>query len=84
MSRTAQIASRLVRASLPEPKIPTTLAFLRAKARLAMPVVAPTRIADMLVLWENIDVQLAYRPVGGSVSGHQQGTVLRRVNARVA
>jgi hypothetical protein len=45
---------------------------------------AMTRIADMLVLWETIDVQLAYRPVGGSVSGHQQGTVLRRVNARVA
>lgn len=45
---------------------------------------AMTRIADMLVLWENIDVQLAYRPVGNSASGEQAGHVLRRVNARVA
>ena len=45
---------------------------------------AMTRIADMLILWENIDVQLAYRPVGSLVPGQQQGTILRRVNARVA
>jgi hypothetical protein len=45
---------------------------------------AMTRIADMLVLWENIDVQLAYRPVNGSASGQAQGPVLRRVNTRVA
>ena len=45
---------------------------------------AMTRIADMLVLWENIDVQLAYRPVNGTVPGHQAGPMLRRVNARVA
>jgi hypothetical protein len=45
---------------------------------------AMTRIADMLVLWENIDVQLAYRPVAGSTNGHPPGTVLRRMNARVA
>ena len=45
---------------------------------------AMTRIADMLVLWENIDVQLAYRPVNGYLPGQQQGPVLRRVNARVA
>ncbi len=45
---------------------------------------AMTRIADSLVLWENIDVQLAYRPVNGFVPGQQQGPLLRRVNARVA
>jgi hypothetical protein len=45
---------------------------------------AMTRIADMLILWENIDVQLAYRPVGSLAPGQQQGTILRRVNARVA
>ena len=39
-----------------------------------------TRIADALVLWENIDVQLAYKPVNGSLPG----PLLRRVNARVA
>jgi hypothetical protein len=41
---------------------------------------AMTRIADALVLWENIDVQLAYKPVNGSLPG----PLLRRVNARVA
>jgi hypothetical protein len=45
---------------------------------------AMTRIADMLVLWENIDVQLAYRPAGGSLAGQPQGPVLRRINTRVA
>jgi hypothetical protein len=45
---------------------------------------AMTRIADMLVLWENIDVQLAYRPVNGFLAGQQPGPVLRRVNTRVA
>lgn len=45
---------------------------------------AMTRIADMLVLWENIDVQLAYRPFNGTLPGQQQGPMLRRVNARVA
>ncbi|MEX0676795.1 MAG: putative sensor domain DACNV-containing protein [Pirellulales bacterium] len=45
---------------------------------------AMTRIADMLVLWENIDVQLAYRPMGGYLPGQRLGPVLRRVNARVA
>jgi hypothetical protein len=45
---------------------------------------AMTRIGEMLVLWENIDVQLAYRPVNGSVPGHQSGPFLRRFNARVA
>jgi hypothetical protein len=45
---------------------------------------AMTRIADMLVLWENIDVQLAYQPAGGQLSGQQPGPLLRRVNARVA
>jgi hypothetical protein len=44
---------------------------------------AMTRIADLLVLWENIDVQLAYRPAGG-LPGQQLSPVLRRVNARVA
>jgi hypothetical protein len=43
-----------------------------------------TRIAEMLVLWENIDVQLAYRPLNGFAPGQQQGPLLRRVNARVA
>jgi hypothetical protein len=45
---------------------------------------AMTRIADMLVLWENIDVQLAYKPQSGCLPGQQSGPVLRRVNARVA
>ena len=45
---------------------------------------AMTRIADMLVLWENIDVQLAYRRVNNSLLGQPQSPVLRRVNARVA
>jgi hypothetical protein len=45
---------------------------------------AMTRIADMLILWENIDVQLAYKPVGSHSPGQPQGTILRRVNARVA
>jgi hypothetical protein len=45
---------------------------------------AMTRIADMLVLWENIDVQLAYRPAAGFAAGGQFGPMLRRVNARVA
>ncbi len=45
---------------------------------------AMTRIADMLVLWENIDVQLAYRRVNSSLLGQPQSPVLRRVNARVA
>ncbi|HTM56495.1 MAG TPA: hypothetical protein VL175_20860 [Pirellulales bacterium] len=45
---------------------------------------AMTRIAEMLVLWENIDVQLAYRPLNGFAPGQQQGPLLRRVNARVA
>lgn len=45
---------------------------------------AMTRIAEMLVLWENIDVQLAYRPAEGYVPGQQQSPLLRRVNARVA
>ena len=45
---------------------------------------AMTRIADMLVLWENIDVQLAYRPGSGLLPGQQPGPLLRRVNARVA
>ena len=45
---------------------------------------AMTRIADMLVLWENIDVQLAYKPTGGQVAGQQLGPLLRRVNTRVA
>jgi hypothetical protein len=45
---------------------------------------AMTRIADMLVLWENIDVQLAYRPLGGSLPGQHPGPLLRRVNTRVA
>jgi hypothetical protein len=45
---------------------------------------AMTRIAEMLVLWENIDVQLAYQPAGGQLSGQQPGPLLRRVNARVA
>jgi hypothetical protein len=45
---------------------------------------AMTRIGERLILWENIDVQLAYRPVGSQSPGQPQGTVLRRVNARVA
>ncbi|MEX0979157.1 MAG: putative sensor domain DACNV-containing protein [Pirellulales bacterium] len=45
---------------------------------------AMTRIADMLVLWENVDVQLAYRPAGGYVPGQQPIPMLRRANARVA
>ncbi len=45
---------------------------------------AMTRIADMLVLWENIDVQLGYRPLDGAASGQGPGPLLRRVNTRVA
>ncbi len=45
---------------------------------------AMTRIADQLVLWENIDVQLAYRPASGFAPGQQVNSMLRRVNARVA
>jgi len=45
---------------------------------------AMTRIADQLVLWENIDVQLAYRPQTGLLPGQQPGPLLRRVNTRVA
>jgi hypothetical protein len=45
---------------------------------------AMTRIADMLVLWENIDVQLAYRPANCFLPGQKQGPLLRRVNTRVA
>ena len=45
---------------------------------------AMTRIAETLVLWENIDVQLAYRPVGGALSGQHPSPLLRRVNTRVA
>jgi hypothetical protein len=45
---------------------------------------AMARIADSLVLWENIDVQLAYRPLTGLAPGQQQGPLLRRVNTRVA
>jgi hypothetical protein len=45
---------------------------------------AMTRIADMLVLWENIDVQLAFKPHLGALPGQQPGPRLRRVNARVA
>jgi hypothetical protein len=45
---------------------------------------AMTRIEDMLVLWENIDVQLAYQPSGGQLSGQQPGPLLWRVNTRVA
>lgn len=45
---------------------------------------AMTRIADSLVLWENIDVQLAYRPGEAVVSGQPAEQVLRRINARVA
>jgi hypothetical protein len=44
---------------------------------------AMTRIDDMLVLWENIDVQLAYKAAGGQ-PGQQPGPLLRRVNTRVA
>jgi hypothetical protein len=43
-----------------------------------------TRIADQLVLWEYIDVQLAYRPASGFAPGQQLSPMLRRVNARVA
>jgi len=45
---------------------------------------AMTRIAEMLVLWENIDVQLAFRPQNGFAPGNQHGPLLRRFNARVA
>jgi hypothetical protein len=45
---------------------------------------AMTRIDERLILWENIDVQLAYKASGGHVSGHQPGPLLWRVNARVA
>jgi hypothetical protein len=45
---------------------------------------AMTRIEDMLVLWENIDVQLAYKPSGGHLSGQQPGPLLWRASARVA
>jgi hypothetical protein len=45
---------------------------------------AMTRIADSLVLWENVDVQLAYRPAGGYLPGQQLVPMLRRANARVA
>jgi hypothetical protein len=45
---------------------------------------AMTRIAEMLVLWENIDVQLAFRPLNGFAPGNQHGPLLRRFNARVA
>ncbi len=45
---------------------------------------AMTRIGDQLVLWENIDVQLAYRPASGFIPGQQLSPMLRRVNARVA
>ncbi len=45
---------------------------------------AMTRIDDMLVLWENVDAQLAYRPVGASLAGQQPSPLLRRVNTRVA
>jgi hypothetical protein len=45
---------------------------------------AMTRIEDMLVLWENIDVQLAYRASGGRLSGRQPGPLLWRASARVA
>jgi hypothetical protein len=45
---------------------------------------AMTRIAEMLVLWENVDVQLAYRPAGGYLPGQQPIPILRRAGARVA
>ncbi len=45
---------------------------------------AMTRIADGLVLWENIDVQLAYRPASGFAPGQHLSPMLRRVSARVA
>jgi Probable sensor domain DACNV len=45
---------------------------------------AMTRIAETLVLWENVDVQLAYRPAGGYMPGQQPIPMLRRANARVA
>jgi hypothetical protein len=45
---------------------------------------AMTRIADMLVLWENIDVQLGYKGAGGLAPGQQHSPLLRRVNSRVA
>ncbi|HEX3724974.1 MAG TPA: hypothetical protein VHV08_01975 [Pirellulales bacterium] len=45
---------------------------------------AMTRIADMLVLWENIEVQLAYKGTVGGLPGQYVGPVLRRTSARVA
>lgn len=45
---------------------------------------AMTRIDDRLVLWENIDVQLAYKTSGGHVAGQKSGPLLWRVNTRVA
>jgi hypothetical protein len=45
---------------------------------------AMTRIAETLVLWENVDVQLAYRPAGAYLPGEQPIPMLRRASARVA
>jgi hypothetical protein len=45
---------------------------------------AMTRIDDRLVLWENIDVQLAYKTSGGHAAGQKTGPLLWRVNTRVA
>ncbi len=45
---------------------------------------AMTRIDDMLVLWENVDAQLAYRPLSASLAGQHASPLLRRVNTRVA
>lgn len=45
---------------------------------------AMTRIAEMLVLWENVDVQLAYRPAGGYLPGERPIPMLHRAGARVA
>jgi hypothetical protein len=44
---------------------------------------AMTRVEDMLVLWENIDVQLGYKDTSVLAAGAQP-TLLRRVSARVA
>ena len=50
-SRTAQMAARFCSASLPEPNSPTTWLSSRDSARVATPVVAPTRMDERLKSW---------------------------------
>ena len=43
---------------------------------------AMTRIGDKLILWENIDVQLAFRPEDWQADGPKAAPVLRPLNVR--